>query len=163
MTDTPLSPERVTEDRFWSKVDKSSDCWNWTASKGRFGYGVFGIGHSKTVLSHRFAWSEVNGPIQEGVCVLHKCDNPSCVRPDHLFLGTVADNNLDKMSKGRCPDRAGEKNNRAKLTQGQVDTMRRLWATGRYSRAQIASTFSITSTYAKRIIDGKRWREVGAQ
>lgn len=100
--------------RFWSKVDKNGPtlraelgpCWVWTASRDRKGYGSIGWG-SKTdgtrrpIGAHRFAWWIATGAMPL-LCVLHKCDNPSCVRLDHLFLGTVADNNRDMFAKGRA-------------------------------------------------------------
>jgi hypothetical protein len=102
------------ESRFWEKVDKESgyrapnmttDCWLWTAAKNRAGYGKFFIEKinrkAKFTDAHRVAWQIANGPIPDGLFVLHRCDMPSCVRPDHLFLGTNRDNALDCMAKRR--------------------------------------------------------------
>jgi len=101
----------MDNERFWSKVDKdtSSGCWLWTAGKTPLGYGIFqvktekcmGWGHWKSVRAHRFAWELTYGLIPEGMNVLHKCDNPPCVRPTHLFLGTQKDNVRDMIHKGR--------------------------------------------------------------
>lgn len=88
-------------DRFWSKVDRSGDCWTWTASRTRHGYGRIGLGHDRVETAHRVSWMLANGPIPEGVFVCHRCDNPPCVRPDHLFLGTALDNIRDMIAKGR--------------------------------------------------------------
>lgn len=91
------------EDRFWNKVDKETEsgCWEWVGST-RNGYGcIRPIGVTK--YSHRVSWELHNGPIPDGLWVLHKCDNRKCVNPDHLFLGTNQDNVNDKMSKGRGP------------------------------------------------------------
>lgn len=108
-------------ERFWNRVDRSGDCWLW----------VTGTGHSKTygwlwvrtknVRAHRVAWTLSHGKIPAGMCVCHHCDNPSCVNPDHLFLGTTGDNNTDKTVKGRVPH--GEKHCFAKLTNEQVRTI----------------------------------------
>jgi hypothetical protein len=90
------------EDRFWPNVQKTSGCWNWIGaeqSKGR-GYGTIGK-DGKTLRAHRVSWEMHNGPIPEGLIVCHKCDNPKCVRPEHLFLGTHSDNVADKVAKGR--------------------------------------------------------------
>src|SRR5947209_19331427 len=89
-------------ERFWPKVQKGSDCWEWKAGRkgGKFRYGIITI-HSKDELAHRVAWKLTNGPIPDGLWVLHKCDNPPCVRPDHLFLGTQEDNNRDAWEKHR--------------------------------------------------------------
>lgn len=87
-------------DRFWSKVDKSGDCWEWTACRTRAGYGQF-KSDGRLHRAHRLAWALTNGPIPEGKHVLHRCDNPGCVNPDHLFLGSHQDNMDDMSNKGR--------------------------------------------------------------
>lgn len=88
--------------RFWSKVDKSGECWLWKSSRGPKGYGQFTVKRgSNPVLTHRLAWELTSGPIEGGLFVLHRCDNPPCCNPEHLFLGTNADNVRDMMSKGR--------------------------------------------------------------
>jgi hypothetical protein len=99
--------DRVTAtERFWPKVEKIPfhECWEWTAARkqGSFEYGFFFDGQ-RQVLAHRFSWTLAHGPIADGLNVLHRCDNPSCVRSDHLFLGTTVDNVADKIAKGRQP------------------------------------------------------------
>lgn len=81
-------------------VDRSGECWIWTGTTNELGYGLIHVGQRR-VRVHRVSWEIANGPIPEGLCVCHRCDNPRCVRPDHLFLGTQADNLRDMCSKGR--------------------------------------------------------------
>jgi hypothetical protein len=90
-------------DRFWARVDRTTTpdgCWPWTGGAGGFGYGRLRLGKKK-VMTHRVAWELTNGPIPEGILVLHDCDNPPCCRPDHLFLGDHAANVADRHAKGR--------------------------------------------------------------
>lgn len=96
-------PQYTTNDipRFWSKVDTSGDCWIWTATKNRRGYGQFYY-EGRLQLAHRVAYKLTYGPVDDDIHVLHRCDNPSCIRPDHLFLGTQRDNVQDMIGKGRA-------------------------------------------------------------
>jgi len=87
--------------QFWSYTNKSKNCWSWLRACRPDGYGIASVGTNKSKPAHRVSWQLSYGPIPSGLCVLHSCDNPRCVRPDHLFLGTKADNNKDRDNKGR--------------------------------------------------------------
>src|SRR6267142_469485 len=113
----------MDDERFWSKIDKSGDCWLWTAGSGSTGYGYFYIGRVQ-YAAHRFAWVSKHGPIPAGMQVLHSCDVRRCVR--HLFLGTQSDNIQDMHNKGRGFDNRGSRHPLAKLTEEDVEEIRRL-------------------------------------
>jgi len=113
--------------RFWGKVDKNKECWEWIGPCNPGGYGNFGLG-GKTVSAHRVAWRIARGEIPDQLWVLHRCDNRRCVNPDHLFLGTRTDNVRDMGAKGRrrsddCLPK-GTDCSWAKLTEEQIDRIR---------------------------------------
>jgi hypothetical protein len=86
--------------RFWAKVQRSNGCWLWTGSKNQSGRGMFRVGR-RTSAANRVAWELAHGPIADGLCVCHKCDVPSCVNPEHLWLGDHLENMADREEKGR--------------------------------------------------------------
>lgn len=136
--------------RFWDKVDVrgEDDCWEWTGSLTR-GYGHFKI-DGKLWYAHRYSYEINAGPIGD-LCVCHHCDNPCCVNPEHLFLGTTADNNRDRDNKGR-----GVTNNRLKvLTQDQADEIRIKSATGAYFHKELAKEYNVGQTTVIRVIHRK--------
>lgn len=135
---------RPLEDRFWEKVEKSSGCWLWVGSRQGYGHGCFLLHHGHSTQSHRVAWMLSNKRmIPDGGHILHKCDNPPCVNPDHLYLGDHAQNMRDKAERGRAHSTAGEKNGMAVLTADDVARVRSLYH-GRYGDvARISRTLNL--------------------
>lgn len=133
-------------DRFWSKVNKhgKNGCWIWTASF-RKGYGTFKL-NGESINAHRAAWILTNGPIENSLDVCHNCpkgDNPKCVRPSHMFLGTRSENTKDLWKKGRAippprPDNSGENSRTAKMTDKKVIELRRRYANGESIKSLMA-------------------------
>jgi len=144
-----------SEKRFWSKVDKTDNCWNWTAAKIK-GYGTFGI-DGKNYRAHRYSYELANGPIPTGMHVLHHCDNPRCVRGSHLFLGTDKDNMADASNKGRVAK--GEKHGMAKLTEEDVKQIRIDYANG-ITGVSLAEKYSVSKSLISFVILRKRWQHV---
>lgn len=145
--------------RFWQKVDKTSGCWLWAASKDACGYGNFKI-EGAVVKAHRFAYRLEYGSIPVGMQVLHHCDTPACVRPSHLFLGTHKDNHADKINKGRQQGAAGERNSHAKLTREQVKEIRKKYSGRNISSAAIAKIYGVSQVSISYILIGKTWSNV---
>lgn len=140
------------------KMVPSSTCWNWTGCLNNAGYGR--IQHEgKLWYAHRFSYKIHIGEIPDGMSVLHKCDVPSCVNPDHLFLGTQADNVHDCLRKGRHRSGpvAGEKNGNAKLNTEQVAEIRAKADAGQ-TRKNIAEEYGVTPAHISHICLGKKWR-----
>lgn len=145
-------------DRFWSKVfrPEHDGCWEWTAGCSGDGYGAF-RSHGRQVGAHRFSFELHHGPIPSGMQVLHRCDNTICVRPDHLFLGTVTDNMRDKAAKLRGIH--GANNPKAKLDEVEVRRIRERVARGECQRA-IARELGVGYLAIYRIVHRLTWRHV---
>jgi len=143
--------------RFWAKVRRGTDseCWEWIAHRNRDGYGHIYIA-KRLLRAHRVSWVIAFGNIEDGACVLHRCDNPSCVNPKHLFIGTHKDNVEDMRNKGRQRwIKAGEK--RIKLSREQVEMLRGDKANGA-SSTQLAAKYGISRSHARRIANGTKWK-----
>ena len=145
---TTVAPSVVA--RFWPKVRLTNTCWIWTAAISEGGYGVIQVA-GKLVKAHRLSWHLHFGPFRDGLWVLHHCDNPRCVNPSHLFLGTPKDNMQDMMSKGRG------KNPNAKLTEAQVHEIREIRKTDGRNQSVLAKQYGISQSAISRIIIGKTW------
>ena len=145
-------PRPTLEQRFWSYVDKRlpDECWEWNGGRAPTGYGTFGVASGKARRAHRVAWELIHGAAPGELCVLHRCDNPPCVNPAHLFLGTQLDNARDKMRKKRY--RNG----------GRVDfaVARQIRTMVRYAPPRVvAHHFGIRLESLLNIVHHETWRE----
>jgi hypothetical protein len=149
---------------FWSKVKLpdligTDECWEWHGRKvfSGDGYGSFDYAH-KTINAHRLAYKFAVGPIPDGICVLHRCDNPPCCNPAHLFLGTRDINNKDRAAKGRSAPVHGEYNGHAKLTAEQVIDIRQRYIPYKVSYTDLGIEFGVSQDAIYRIVKRKNWR-----
>ncbi|MCI0528030.1 MAG: HNH endonuclease [Nitrospira sp.] len=144
--------------RFWERVNKNDACWIWEGSVDKNGYGQIWINSKKrNDRAHRVSFELNIGVIPDGMFVLHKCDNPPCVNPDHLFLGTVQDNVDDMIGKHRQRYRGGI----TKLTSNQVLMARKL--SGHISHRSISRMFGVSHDTIDRIVRGSGWRVLSSQ
>lgn len=144
--------------KFAARIEKTPTCWLWAGAKGHFGYGV--LKHDgKQVYAHRVAWRLSHGEIQNGQCVLHKCDTPACVNPAHLFLGTKADNARDRDAKGRHRAPMGERHANSKLTTNQARAIRMLRDAGAPLKL-IAAKFGVSASNISYVALRKGWKHV---
>lgn len=147
-------------ERFWSHVDRTTDCWNWTLSLNH-GYGQFWFGGKRWIAS-RLAWTLTFGPIPFDQFVCHRCDNPKCVRPEHLFLADQFANLLDMRAKKRgfsFPVRRGVFNNKTDMSDDDVREVRRRYASGEGYRP-IARDYGVWHTTIASIVKRKTWRHI---
>lgn len=139
---------------FWAKVNRTGDCWLWTAGVWNSGYGQFSVragkGQRRVVGAHVYSYELANGPVPAGLEIMHSCDNPLCVRPDHLSVGTHTENVRDASAKGRL---RVSRPNRHKLTATQVHEIRSLVAAGQL-RVRVAEHFGISKMYVTKIMQG---------
>jgi len=139
--------------------EPNSGCWLWLGGVNHKGYGTFKWSSGKTKLAHRASWEVSKGEIPKGILVCHKCDNPACVNPDHLFLGTDKDNSDDKLRKGREARLAGETNPRARITENQVNTILEDIGRGRTLQS-LADEYGVHRNTIHQIKIGRNWRHL---
>jgi hypothetical protein len=154
------------KERFWGRVETEDPggCWLWVGTKTRGGYGMLRGPDRGMVLAHRVSWEIRNGRIPPAIdgkraCVLHRCDNPPCVNPAHLFLGTDADNNADMAAKGRRRAPRGEANGRARLRASDVAAIREAYAAGGETCQSLAVRHGVAATTISALLSGKTWRK----
>ena len=148
------------EERFWPKVDKTDDCWLWTAATNRHGYGQIWSGE-KLELAHRVSWELHRGPIPAGLFVLHipsLCHTPGCVNPDHLYLGTHTDNEHDKFKDGTSNN--GEANGQAKLQKDDVLSIRERYAAGNVTQKELSKEYGVARRTIGMITTRRTWRHM---
>ena len=183
-----MSKEAIIK-RFWSKVmiGTPNECWEWTAGCDKDGYGQFSIGYTGT-RAHRFSYLINRGPIAKGMVVCHTCDNPRCVNPSHLWLGTIEDNNRDMKAKGRSavgqrngaytkpetrargdrhgsaihPERMlrGSQQSQAKLTEADVRFIRSAVALHTSTQAELSRRFGVSQSKISQIIKRRAWAHI---
>lgn len=161
-----------TLDAFLAKVTKTETCWLWMGKRRETGYGLMYFA-GRYIRTHRLAWQLFRGDIPDGMEVCHRCDNPPCVNPDHLWVGTHAENMKDAAKKGRiasgdksgarlygAPWSKGELSGKAKLTTADVIEIRRLCDTLGMRQTKVAKMFGVSSCQVSVIVRRKQWKHI---
>jgi len=144
--------------KFYEKIDKAGpgDCWNWLGAINDSGYGIVSLG-GRNLRAHRVSWELKNKKqIPDGKCVLHRCDNRPCVNPDHLFLGTRADNVSDMDDKGRRKSGIGNGSGQAKLSEADISEIWKATFRGETNR-EIAGKYGVSHTSIWQVLNGRTW------
>lgn len=145
--------------RFWDRVNKiagASSCWVWTGARNG-NYGIIGV-RGKLVLVHRFSYSIHHGEIQPGAMICHRCDNPLCVRPEHLYAGTAESNARDRVMRDRQVSRRGPCHYSAKLTWADVASIRRKHSTG-VDASELATGYGVSERTIYSIVHNLTWTQ----
>ena len=154
----------TTEERFWSKVNKTDDCWLWTGKINATNYGQI-LSNGKYIKVHRYSWvlhygeiPEIDGSDIRGTCVLHKCDTPACVNPDHLFIGTHSDNMRDMASKSRGMSLKGSEIGTSKLSDKDVLEIRSKYPS--VMQSVLAEEYGVSQPVISKIVRRERWTHI---
>lgn len=153
-----ISSDGQLAQRLWRSVTKSEACWEWTGARTTAGYGHFQF-LCRHYYAHRLSYEIAFGAVPSGMVICHRCDNPKCVRPEHLFLGTHADNARDKVEKNRhvLPMLARARHPSAKLSESDVAEMRRRHTEDGTSGAALGRLFGVSTSQACNILRGDSW------
>lgn len=148
----------LVKERFEKYINKTKQCWVWKASKTWHGYGRFWF-NRKHISAHRMSWFLYKGKIPKRLFVCHKCDNPPCVNPAHLWIGTAQDNVIDKFKKGRhiVENRQGNKSHNKKLTEQKVKEIRQLYYLGHYTQEKLANVYKVSNSPISKVILNQTW------
>lgn len=149
-------PTKPIKERFLSKIEKTKSCWNWIGSIDKYGYGYIKLKTGKHRKAHRLSYEIFIGKIPENLFVCHTCDNPKCVNPKHLFVGSARDNMKDAINKKRAL--IGEKNPRAKLTTEQVKEIR--FRSKSEKTIELAREFNVSTGAIQDIKHNRNWRNI---
>lgn len=159
-------PRRDPAERFWEKVDRScveDACWPWLASRDELGYGFFRLVPGENMRkAHRCAWILTFGEPEPGMSICHRCDNPPCCNPSHLFAAPHQENMRDRnrkqrTTKGRTGHHGESSGKAAKLRLADVNAIRDLYAQGGLSQTALGERFGVSQTQVGRIVRGERW------
>ncbi len=150
-----ITPVEIRLMRWTTKTDS---CWLWNGAKRNSqGYGQIQV-NGKPIPTHRLSYLLFKGPIPDGMCVCHFCDVTNCINPDHLWLGTIGENNTDRNRKGRSIGHPGESHWNAKLTEQDVSQLKELYSSGKYNQRWLADKFGVSKSHISRVVCGREWR-----